>query len=184
MEQTKNVIFKILGAYSWSIQDGSKGKVKNDKTRKALNHIIDQLNGRVKSNLKKSQVQIRYNRLRATAGSFVLHGITKRILDSNAMIFDITGFNANVMFELGIAMHAASTNDNAAKVYIICEGKDFDSEKLPSDLVGYFVSIYEIINGRVRFHDSNSLAMSLLSDIADLYAQAYIEHDESNMFVK
>jgi hypothetical protein len=56
-------------------------------------------------------------------------------------------------------------------------GKDFKVADIPSDLQGYFVSLYEIKNKKVEFHDSNSLAMSLLSEIADKFHKSYIEDE-------
>jgi hypothetical protein len=79
------------------------------------------------------------------------------------------------MFELGIAVQASSDKPNSAKVYVICQGRDFADAIIPSDLSGYFISLYEVKRGKVVFHDANSLAMRLVSDIADLTNQSYIE---------
>jgi hypothetical protein len=167
-------IFKIYGAYQWKDEDIDHVSKRNEYSTKALEHIISQ----VKNRTKDFPVDIRYNRLRATAGSFLLEGIRERIIKSNAIIFDITGFNANVMFELGIAIEASREITNGAKVYIICEGKEYKKANIPSDLAGYFVSLYEIKSGKAIFHDSNSLAMRLVSEIADMTNVAYIETDE------
>lgn len=170
----ENKIFKIYGAYNWYEKTESNKKLKNAKTVFAINELIKQIESRVTNNLKNSEVKLRYNRLRATAGSYLLDGIRNRIINSNAIIFDITNYNPNVMFELGIAIET-SRNTNGAKVYIICEGENFDHEKVPSDLQGYFITFYELKNDKIVFHDSNSLAMRLVSEIADLSNQAYIE---------
>jgi len=82
------------------------------------------------------------------------------------------------MFELGIAIEASREINNGAKIYIICEGNDYKKANIPSDLAGYFVSLYEIKGGKAVFHDSNSLAMRLVSEIADMTNVAYIETDE------
>lgn len=169
-----NQIFKIYGAYQWNELDIDHKQKKNEYTLKAINSLIDQ----VKTRTKDFPVDIRYNRLRATAGSFLLEGIRERIVKSHALIFDITGFNPNVMFELGIAIEASREITNGAKVYIICEGKEHKKANIPSDLAGYFVSLYEIKDDKAVFHDSNSLAMRLVSDIADMINVAYIEKDE------
>jgi hypothetical protein len=170
MNQSKE-IFKIYGAYQWKEEEIDHNPKKNKDTLTAINSLINQ----VKTRVKDFPVSIRYNRLRATAGSFLLEGIRERIIKSNALIFDITGFNANVMFELGIAMEASREINNGAKIYIICEGSDYKKVNLPSDLAGYFVSLYEIKGDKAIFHDSNSLAMRLVSDIADIANVAYIE---------
>lgn len=170
------LIFKIYGAYQWNEEDADHKKKKNTYTVKAINDLITQ----VKSRTKDFPIAIRYNRLRATAGSFILDGIRERIVKSHALIFDITGFNPNVMFELGVAIEASKNTANGAKVYIICEGKDYKKANIPSDLAGYFVSLYEIKGNKAVFHDSNSLAMRLVSDIADLANLAYIEKQEQD----
>lgn len=168
------LIFKVYGAYSWKELDVDHNHKRNAYTVKALNDLLSQVKGRIKD----FQVAIRYNRLRATAGSFILDGIRERIVKSHAVIFDITGFNPNVMFELGVAMEASKNADNGAKIYIICEGIDYKKAMIPSDLAGYFVSFYQIKGNKTVFHDYNSLAMRLVSDIADYANIAYIEKQE------
>jgi hypothetical protein len=169
------IIFKIYGAYNWKEESENGKKFRNAYTPRALKHLIDQVGSRITKLFHENAPKIRYNRLRATAGSFLLDGIRKRIIDSNAIIFDISGFNPNVMLELGIAVQAAHENVNSAKVYIICQGKDFAEAQIPSDLFGYFISLYEIKGEKAVFHDSNSLVMRLVSDIADMTNQSYIE---------
>ena len=187
--QSENKIFKIYGAYEWYYKSKKDDEIdkkikpdnsnvekgKNQKSLKAINQIISQLTNN--SLIKKSSIKIRYNRLRATAGSFLLEGIRDRIANCNVIIFDISGFNPNVMFELGIALEAAYYRENAAKIYLICEGNKFDCSIIPSDLSGYFISFYELIKDKVVFHDSNSLNKCLISDIADLINQDYIEQE-------
>jgi hypothetical protein len=80
------------------------------------------------------------------------------------------------MFELGIAIVTAH-QIKSRKIYIICEGKKFKDAQIPSDLQGYFVSLYEIKNNIAEFHDNNSLAMSLVSEIADKFQKSYIEDE-------
>jgi hypothetical protein len=172
-------IFKIYGAYSWYEITENNKIIKNSKTVFAISELIKQIELRVANNLKNTKVKLRYNRLRATAGSYLLDGIRNRIINSNAIIFDITNFNPNVMFELGIAIET-SRNTKGAKVYIICEGESFNHEKVPSDLQGYFITFYELKNDKIVFHDGNSLAMRLVSEIADLVNQGYIELEENH----
>jgi hypothetical protein len=167
-------IFKIYGAYNWNNSDDNK---KNNDFILAINHLIKQVESRSAKNMPDNKFQIRYNRLRATAGSFLLDGIVERIKKSDALIFDITEFNPNVMFELGIAVES-SRHLGGAKIFIICKGKDFKSANIPSDLAGYFVSIYEIKNNKPVFHDGNSLVMRLVSDIAEKFNKAYIEDEK------
>ena len=166
-------IFKIYGAYEWTLKAQEK---KNKYSLLALKSLVNQLQNRIVTNLKDDSIKIRYNRLRATAGSYLLDGIIDRLNNCDALIFDITNHNPNVMFELGLAISNAR-NLKLRKVYIICEGKDFKAADIPSDLQGYFVSLYEVKNNKVEFHDSNSLAMSMLSEIADKFHKSYIEDE-------
>lgn len=166
--------FKIYGAYEWKLKEQA---VRNDYSPIAIKSLMLQLENRVIKNLKDNSIKLRYNRLRATAGSYLLDGIIDRLDNCDALIFDITNLNPNVMFELGIAI-VASRQLKSRKVFIICEGKDFNSAKIPSDLQGYFISLYEVKLNKVIFHDNNSLVMSLVSEIADKFNKSYIE-DES-----
>lgn len=167
-------IFKIYGAYEWSLKDR---ETKNTSSSLAIKSLMSQLEIRVAKNLKDDSIKIRYNRLRATAGSYLLDRIIDRLNNCDALIFDITNHNPNVMFELGIAI-VASRQLKSRKVFIICEGKDFKSASIPSDLQGYFITFYEIKNNKVEFHDNNSLAMSLVSEISDKFNKSYIEDED------
>lgn len=166
-------IFKIYGAYEWHIK--AQG-AKNEYSPLVIKSLIRQLENRVVKNLKDDSIKLRYNRLRATAGSYLLDGIIDRVNNCDALIFDITNYNPNVMFELGIAI-IASRQLKSRKVFIICEGKDFNSANVPSDLQGYFISLYEIKNNKAEFHDNSSLAMSIISEISDKFNKAYIEDE-------
>lgn len=167
-------IFKIYGAYEWHLK--AQG-AKNVYSPIAIKSLILQLENRVVKNLKDESIKLRYNRLRATAGSYLLDGIIDRLNNCDALIFDITNHNPNVMFELGIAI-IASRQLKSRKVFIICEGKDLKSANVPSDLQGYFISLYEIKNNKAEFHDNNSLAMSIISEIADKFNKSYIEDEK------
>ncbi len=68
---SKIMVYKIYGAYQWKELDIEHSKKKNEYTLKAINSLISQ----VKTRIKDFPVSIRYNRLRATAGSFLLEGI-------------------------------------------------------------------------------------------------------------
>ena len=166
-------IFKIYGAYEWTLK---AQKTKNKYSLLAYKSLVSQIKNRITKNLKDDSIKIRYNRLRATAGSYLLDGIIDRLNNCDALIFDITNHNPNVMFELGIAI-VTSRKLESRKVYIICEGKDFKSADIPSDLQGYYISLYEIKNNKAEFHDNNSLAMSLVSEIAYKFNKSYFEDE-------
>ena len=167
-------IFKIFSAYEWKLKNQD---AKNKYSPRAFKSLMLQLENRVIKNLKDDSVKLRYGRLRATAGTYLIDGIIDRLNNCDALIFDITNYNPNVMFELGIAM-VASQQLKSRKVFIICEGKDFKAANIPSDLQGYFISFYEIKNKKAIFHDNNSLAMSIVSQIADKFNKSYVEDEE------
>jgi hypothetical protein len=168
--------FKIYGAYSWNYEIRNE-KTKNTKTPLAMNAIKERLQERVDGLFPEGAVIVQYNRLRATAGSNVLDGIKNRLETADALIFDITEFNPNVMFELGLALGLAKCNDKHT-VFIIMEGESFDCTKIPSDLLGYFISFYTVNKNTVKFKDTNSLVMRLLSNLSDKYDFQLIEEEE------
>lgn len=47
--------------------------------------------------------------------------------------------------------------------------KGFDCNKIPSDLLGFFISFYSVKNKKVTFKDSNSLVMKMLSNLSYKY---------------
>jgi hypothetical protein len=188
-------IIKIFGAYPWQAETESASHgnevayKRNAFSHNAIKTIIDRVESRVKANLEKTNPNIQfgifYSRLRATSGSFVLESIRHRMSNAYAVIFDITGFNKNVMLELGMALELQQHVPNPAKVFLISCAEKFDTSLLPSDLHGYFLSCYHIEekNNAVTFKDGNSLVMRITSDILEMLEQPYREepnHDTSS----
>lgn len=159
--------FKIYGAYSWNYEI-SNIKAPNSNSPMALNELKERLQTRVNNLFPDGEVKVQYNRMRATAGSTIIDGLQNRLETADALIFDITGFNPNVMFELGLAFGLDKYNSKQS-VFIIMEGEGFDCNKIPSDLLGFFISFYSIKNKKVTFKDSNSLVMRMLSNLSDKY---------------
>ncbi len=159
--------FKIYGAYAWNYLNTKGEKVKNENSPLAFKKIKESVQNRINSIYPDGNTKVQFNRLRATAGSTIIDGIQNRIENADAVIFDITNFNPNVMFELGLALGLAKSNGNQS-IFIIMEGDNFDCAKIPSDLLGFFISFYTIKNGNVTFKDLNSLYMRILSNFSDL----------------
>jgi hypothetical protein len=158
--------FKIYGAYPWNYLNAQGEKIKNENSRLAFKKIKECVQNRINSIYPDGNTKVQFNRLRATAGSTVIDGIQNRIENADAVVFDITNFNPNVMFELGLALGLARSSGKQS-IFIIMEGDTFDCSKIPSDLLGFFISFYTVKNGNVTFKDLNSLYMRLLSNFSD-----------------
>jgi hypothetical protein len=169
--------FKIYGGYSWNYGTPNE-KIRNSKSPLVFNSLKDQLQNRVNTLFSDGEIKVQYNRLRATAGSTVIDGIRNRLETADALIFDITGYNPNVLFELGLALGLAKCNDKL-NVFIIMEGEKFECANIPSDLLSYFITFYTIKNNKVVFKDNNSLAMRLLSNLSDKY-DIELKEEENN----
>ena len=100
----------------------------------------------------------------------MLDSIIKRIETSQVVIIDISDHNSNVFIELGIALQISRTNRDIS-VYLIKEKTDNEkiTDKLPSDLQGYFISEYALSNSKIVYKDNNSLLMSIVGDINDFF---------------
>ncbi len=159
--------FIISSAYEWK----KEGDTVVSNSELAIKKIIAGVKSQFE-NKKKShpEIKIEYKRLRSSAGKTMLASIMKRISGSNVVIFDLSKNNRNVFLELGIALQILETTPNLY-VYLIKEkikGKTI-LEDIPSDLQGYFISEYEVVNKKVTFKDQGSLRMSIVSNINEFY---------------
>lgn len=172
--------FKIYGAYEWSNKgdDGAVGGKKNTTTPKVMKEIVSRIEKQASPLFSKHKIKIQYNRLRATAGGFLFESISNRIRKADAVIFDITNNNPNVMFELGIALEV-SKNSESFKIYLIHEGDDYSEVKLPSDLLGFYFTLYSVKGDKIILHDSQSIVMRLKSEIAEKFNISYYEDEAS-----
>ena len=83
-------------------------------------------------------------RLRGHHGTTLIGGILRKIERADILLFDITGDNPNVHFELGYAL--AIKGADSGKVFVFREsGKDKtnSSDKPCSDLSGYMLTLYK-----------------------------------------
>jgi hypothetical protein len=72
------------------------------------------------------------------------------------MVFDITTGNANVLFELGIAMGAKGVDSGAVFVFLEKTESTISEalyKKVPSDLRGYFITSYERTRSGLKLTD-------------------------------
>ena len=155
--------FTISSAYQW-------GENNKSYSEKAIKHIVKIIKDRF-SNNENHNYNINYRRLRASAGRTMLDSIYNRIINSQVIIIDISEFNPNVFLEAGIAL-ALEKENSYLSIYFIRQKKEHINlpEGIPSDLQGYFISEYTINNkGEVSFNDSNSLRMSIESDVKEYF---------------
>ena len=87
--------------------------------------------------------------MRALHGASLLENFIRRCTETDIMVFDITGSNPNVMFELGLAM--ALKGPSCGNIFVFQETTPNDGEpidKPPSDLAGYFFTRYHRLKSR------------------------------------
>jgi hypothetical protein len=99
---------------------------------------------KIQANRAAPKLPIRINRLRALHGGSVLDVLLRRIVESDIVIFDITGLNENVLIEIGMALALKGTD---GRVFILqkigATGTPIKSAAHPTDLSGYFFTRYE-----------------------------------------
>jgi hypothetical protein len=172
--------FTISSAYQWTAE-----KAVNNNSELAIKHIAGMIKSKFSNNKnEKLNYNINYRRLRASAGRNMLSSIMKRIEDSQVIIIDITSDNRNVFIEAGIAL-TLEKNNPFLSVYFIKEKNNQMSlpKGIPSDLQGYFISEYVYEKGKIIFKDSNSLRMSIESDVKEYFntrEETFNQIDEIN----
>jgi hypothetical protein len=172
--------YRIYGAYHWTNKFNSNTDneilLKNHATPVVMKEIVSRVEKYAKQVLSDNKIKIQYNRLRASAGGFIFDTISNRIRKADAIIFDITECNPNVMLELGIALEV-NRNSEASKIFLIHEGDDFSKIKIPSDLQGFYLSLYTFQNGKVILKDAQSIVMRLTSEIMEKNNLSYYEDE-------
>lgn len=133
----------IYVGYAWGhAEEGqspknSKGLNKHwDFLRNSLETVTRALE-KYANRRKKAQYPLRVDvrRLRSRHGGTVIGSITRRMDEADVLVFDITGDNPNVLFELGYAI--ARKGVDSGRVYVFS-----DSSKAPSDLRGLMLTTY------------------------------------------
>lgn len=135
---------QISIGYGWS-EHGSGEDGLNEHwafLRDTINRVVDSFMQESKKRPKPINVLkiSKPVRLRAGHGTVLLNDILKRIDQSDILIFDISGHNANVLFELGYAAAKKGLIKSNPKIFIF-EGKN---SKTPSDILGVSRTKYEI----------------------------------------
>jgi hypothetical protein len=154
--------FIITCSYQWTF-DNKKNTTSEKAIKKIVDSTVKRFNG--KKHAPGLDYKIEFKRLRASAGREITDCFLKRIKESNVIIIDITHHNPNVMIELGMAYAVQRDTNNHLSIYLISE----DKINLPSNIPGYFVSVYKNERNSIVFKDNGSLFMSIASDVKDHY---------------
>ena len=119
--------------YAWD------GNVTEDKHWESLRDLLGKYKEKFDSRFEEYGITLSVQRLRGTHGEKNLETISEKIATADVLVFDITnkdatGFNSNVMLELGMAIALKKP------VFIFVNNKL--KEQIPSDLAGYLYTYY------------------------------------------
>jgi nucleoside 2-deoxyribosyltransferase len=120
----------------------------------------------------KAQLGVSVRRLRSRHGGTVLGTILRRIDEADVLIFDISGNNPNVLFELGYAV--ARKGIDSERIYFFSESDSPENHKAPSDLQCVMFTKYEkseaIPSHRAAFSlkDAKGFQSALLSTLTEI----------------
>jgi hypothetical protein len=139
---TKHVFpIEISIAYGWK-EHGTRDDGLNEHWKFLKQYIKNTAEQLIKASKKRidspNSLQIRISRLRARHGTGVLKSIKKRIKKSDILIFDISGNNPNVLFELGYAM--AVKGSHSENIFVLSS-----NSKDPSDLALIMRTEYSLV---------------------------------------
>jgi hypothetical protein len=176
-EPSLGIPIEISIAYGWAEHDKRTKKKTGGLNahwkflKEQIKSVVGQVLNESKSRVDAEYVlKIRISRLRARHGAGVLKSIKKRIKRSDILIFDISGKNPNVLFELGYAMAIKGTHTE--NIFVLTS-----NPKTPSDLQFFMRTEYTIHKqqdpknpktpyGKIR--DSKGFRSALLSSIKEL----------------
>ena len=137
---------RIFVGYGWEKNVSARSDRFWGALRNKLKTIVSSFNGSSPDKF----VQVSVNRLRASHAEFIFSGIESRIEDADILVFDVadtqsegdgeknekcyTRFNANVLFEIGLAI------GKGKQPFLLCPKSLKDA--IPSDLSNYLWSFY------------------------------------------
>jgi hypothetical protein len=114
----------ISVAYDWAKPPRNRSKGLGAQWA-FLNGIVRRVKAEVEKRGKKKPgeypLQIRAGRLRGKHGADLLKSVVERISRSDVLVFDISGHNPNVMFELGCAVgiHGVGTD----RIFVLADAE-------------------------------------------------------------
>lgn len=137
---------RIFVGYGWEKNVSARSDRFWNALRNKLNTIVSSFNGSSPDKF----VSVGVNRLRASHAEFIFSGVERRIEDADILVFDVadtqsevtgeknekcyTRFNANVLFEIGLAI------GKGKQPFLLCPKSLKDA--IPSDLSNYLWSFY------------------------------------------
>lgn len=139
--------------------------------RDQIGKVLDSIQ---KTTLKKSTApwpfSYRLGRMRARHGAGVLPRFIELCESSDIVAFDISKYNPNVMFELGLAI--GSKGVSSGRVFLFMETPSCDKtkqslRKVPSDLAGYFITFYTYGNDGYKICDPLGFSAALKAIVLD-----------------
>jgi nucleoside 2-deoxyribosyltransferase len=145
---SKQLPITLLIGYRWSESPDKKEDGLNDRWRFLRDQVqtaADELGKRAAQRTgAPNKLRVSVGRLRGHHGTTLMGGILRKIERADILLFDITGDNPNVHFELGYAL--AIKGADSGRVFVFREnGKDKtnSADKPCSDLSGYMLTLYQ-----------------------------------------
>jgi hypothetical protein len=140
---------RIAIGYGWSVEKADKGKGGLTNHWSFLREEVKSVISTVYKLAEKRTaplypLDIDCSRLRARHGMGALGGILNKIKQSDILIFDISGHNPNVLFELGYAL--AVKGVNSGQVFIFHQETKGKKQSVPSDLTAFMRTEYRLLS--------------------------------------
>ena len=142
-------LIRIMIGYGWREFDGVAHGL-NPHWRflkKSVESVVSELEKRaLKRQKPKCPLRVSVGRLRGRHAGTITGAILKRINEADVVIFDISGRNPNVHFELGCAV--AMKGIESGRIFIFCQSGDKSAEidreifRPASDLSGFLFTLY------------------------------------------
>jgi len=164
--------------YAWPKTFQNEVEPKSSPRADVWPFLRDQIGGVLvsiqKTTLKKSAApwpfSYRLGRMRALHGAGVLPRFIELCESSDIVAFDISQYNPNVMFELGLAI--ASKGVSSGRVFVFMETPSIDAipkslGEVPSDLAGYFITLYTYGKNGYKFCDPRGFSAALRAIVLD-----------------
>jgi hypothetical protein len=144
-------------AYDWSVDE-------KDIVWPFIRDQLKKVFEGFKTQKEKHPFKYRVGRMRAHHGADICGSILKRCQNTDIAVFDISTGNANVLFELGVAIGAKGVNSGAVFVFVEKTEVSISEtlrKKVPSDLRGYFITSYERTRVGLKLRDARGFQAAL-----------------------
>jgi hypothetical protein len=164
---------RIAIAYGWREFDGNPDGLNShwDFLKKSVESVVSELEKRALKRQKPSRpLRVSVGRLRGRHGGSITGAIFKRIQQADVLVFDVSGNNPNVHFELGCA--AAIKGIDSGRIFIFCQTgsqevvSNQEVFRPASDLSGFLFTRY-LLNSKSA---EQSLSYAKLQDTAGFKA--------------